>query len=201
LTPDQYYLLKALVLANSDDLTLASSSAATSLTGKQNEANKPLSKSNIKIQQQQSAVKQFRATITRALHTHLEMTANTAMTSCCCCNGVDCCCPTAAMSMACCDNSRVTGVDGSGMAANCCCCSNNTVTGQLDKDGNVIVVVDGNQRHQQPCQQQQLMDTSNSTGGGSSAIISTTAAPTATVVGLVYLFNVYVFILALFFSA
>lgn len=104
LTADQYYLLKALVLANSDDLTLAlspsSSSAATLETTESVAAtttittterqhsnttnNRTLLKGSTPAR---SAVHQFRSTIARALQTHLEMTAGTPP----CCYCTSCC--------------------------------------------------------------------------------------------------------------
>lgn len=166
MTPDQYYLLKALVLANSDDLTLASSTIAVE---------RQLSKSG---PQEQTAVRQFRHTISRALHTHLEMTA--VVSSCCCCgsgsNSI--CCPAATT---CCSNGGVT--------SNCCSCcgNNNTATSQIDNGTNVVVI--DNQPH---IHQHQRMDTSNGCGLGNSAILPTTASTTTVVVGLVI--NIYFFI-------
>ncbi|VVC37639.1 Zinc finger, nuclear hormone receptor-type,Nuclear hormone receptor, ligand-binding [Cinara cedri] len=99
LTADQYYLLKALVLANSDDLTIASSSsssaalsetesvATTTTTDLQHgngTNNRSLPKGSTPPL---SAVHQFRATIARALQTHLEMT--TTPPPCCYCTS--CC--------------------------------------------------------------------------------------------------------------
>jgi len=185
LTSDQYYLLKALVLANSDDLTLASSAMTAATAGKNHGTNRTVSKGDdVAVQQQQSAVKQFRATIARALQTHLEMTvAVAAVSNCCCCDGSSNCCSTPAVTMDCCNNSGATTADGSGMTTNCCSCccksnsNNNTASNQLDNGGEIVVVVDNHQQqvHRQP---QQHMDTSG---------ISTTdaSASTVVVVGLV----------------
>lgn len=138
LTADQYYLLKALVLANSDDLTIASSMAA---------ANRQSSKdgSGTEDEQQPKNVRQFRDTISRALRTHLEMTSVTSTP--CCCSAVPTC-----------------GCDASGMTTSSCCESpsngnkNVTACSQLDHGNGVVVIVDN-----QP--QQQRMDLTSCGGG------------------------------------
>lgn len=107
LTPDQYYLLKALVLANSDDFTLTSSLNIT-------DANK--CKNGNGAQQNQSAVQRFRATIARALHTHLEMTT----TSFCCCDG--------------------------GNYSTRICCNNSNNKNNIDNCNDMIVVIDKSQQ-------------------------------------------------------
>lgn len=84
-----------MVLANSDDLTLASSRTYSN--------------------HQLSAVEQFRASITRALHTHLQMTTTSISTFSCCGN--------------CCRNI----VNSNLMSVNCCCMDNC----QSDNDGDV----------------------------------------------------------------
>lgn len=84
-----------MVLANSDDLTLASTRTYTN--------------------RQLSAVEQFRTSITRALHTHLQMTTMSVSTFSCCGN--------------CCKNI----VNSTLMAVNCCCMDNC----QSDNDGDV----------------------------------------------------------------
>jgi len=100
-------LLKALVLANSDDLTLASSSNIT-------DANQ--CKNGNGAQQNQSAVQRFRATIARALHTHLEMTT----TSFCCCDG--------------------------GNYSTRICCNNSNNKNNIDNCNDMIVVIDKSQQ-------------------------------------------------------
>lgn len=141
-----------MVLANSDDLTLASAS-----TGKHNN-DSPLSKDH-SSKQQRSPVKQFRATIDRALRTHLQMTTKTASTFSCCGN----CCTTTS----CCGNS---GVD-SMTIVNDCWNSNNITDNSQQENGDVE-----NHEHLQ------AMDNSSIVGGTMSTMVN--SIPTVTI-GLV----------------
>lgn len=114
------------MLANSDDLTIASSTTVTDRHSSKDSTGR-------EDEQKPTNVQQFRDTISRALYTHLEM----------------------ASSMTCCCSSTVTACscDASGMATSSCCVSScnenkNVVTcNHLEHGTNGVVAVDNHQQH------------------------------------------------------